>query len=143
MFRGGKVRFIYEQYSADNKSITKPFLNKLEIYDTHNTLVKTISFTQQVDTARYLERPVAELYSRYLTALTIGAESYQFTYGVDHLGYACTDFWGYEIIGDYISGSVDIPQHKIEIEKGLTPRGRNGEAINDLPLSEYEKYIPW
>lgn len=142
MFRGGKVRFIYEQYSADNRSITKPFLNKLEIYDTHNTLVKTISFTQQVDTAHYLERPVAELYSRYLTALTIGAESYQFTYGVDHLGYACTDFWGYEVTGDYTSGSVDIPQHKIEIEKGLTPRGRNGEAINDLPLSEYEKYIP-
>ena len=90
------------------------------ICDTQGVARQTIVFTQS---------NVDQRYERYLQSVQIGNDTYSFSYGMQHIGDAIADFWGYGYRGHYSGGSADVPCHKVLLDLGTDPVDMYGDKL--------------
>lgn len=119
-FRGGYAQFEYEAYDDTRTRILNPVLERIVICDTQGVARQTIVFTQS---------NVDQRYERYLQSVQIGNDTYSFAYGMQHIGDAITDFWGYGYRGHYSGGSADVPCHKVLLDLGTDPVDMYGDKL--------------
>lgn len=119
-FRGGYAQFEYEAYDDTRTRILNPVLERIVICDTQGVARQTIVFTQS---------NVDQRYERYLQSVQIGNDTYSFSYGMQHIGDAITDFWGYGYRGHYSGGSADVPCHKVLLNLGTDPVDMYGNKL--------------
>ena len=119
-FRGGYAQFEYEAYDDTRTRILNPVLERIVIYDTQGVARQTIVFTQS---------NVDQRYERYLQSVQIGNDTYSFSYGMQHIGDAIADFWGYGYRGHYSGGSADVPCHKVLLDLGTDPVDMYGDKL--------------
>lgn len=119
-FRDGYAQFEYEAYDDTHTWIRNPVLERIVIYDTQGVARQTIVFTQS---------NVNQRYERYLQSVQIGNDTYSFAYGIQHIGDAIADFWGYDYRGHYSGGSADIPCHKVLLDLGTDPVDMYGNKL--------------
>lgn len=119
-FRGGYVQFEYEAYDDTRTRILNPVLERIVICDTQGVARQTIVFTQS---------NVDQRYERYLQSVQIGNDTYSFSYGMQHIGDAIADFWGYGYRGHYSGGSADVPCHKVLLDLGTDPVDMYGDKL--------------
>ena len=119
-FRGGYAQFEYEAYDDTRTRILNPVLERIVICDTQGVARQTIVFTQS---------NVDQRYERYLQSVQIGNDTYSFSYGMQHIGDAIADFWGYGYRGHYSGGSADVPCHKVLLDLGTDPVDMYGDKL--------------
>uniref|UniRef100_UPI003AF1BDDD hypothetical protein n=3 Tax=Alistipes communis TaxID=2585118 RepID=UPI003AF1BDDD len=119
-FRGGYAQFEYEAYDDTRTRILNPVLERVVICDTQGVARQTIVFTQS---------NVDQRYERYLQSVQIGNDTYSFSYGMQHIGDAIADFWGYGYRGHYSGGSADVPCHKVLLDLGTDPVDMYGDKL--------------
>ena len=86
VFRGGRVRFEYEEYDANRTRILNPALKRIVVYDAQDNVRRTIVFTQT---------GIGQDYERYLQSIKIENDPYSFDYHHNrHVGQCFPDFWG-------------------------------------------------
>ena len=61
--------------------------------------------------------------------MQIGNDTYSFSYGMQHIGDAIADFWGYGYRGHYSGGSADVPCHKVLLDLGTDPVDMYGDKL--------------
>ena len=119
-FRGGYAQFEYEAYDDTRTRILNPVLERVVICATQGVARQTIVFTQS---------NVDQRYERYLQSVQIGNDTYSFSYGMQHIGDAIADFWGYGYRGHYSGGSADVPCHKVLLDLGTDPVDMYGDKL--------------
>ena len=122
VFRGGRVRFEYEEYDANRTRILNPALKRIVVYDAQDNVRRTIVFTQT---------GIGQDYERYLQSIKIENDPYSFDYHHNrHVGECFPDFWGHEAHGHYSAYMPDVPMHKVWILPGTDPKDISGNRLN-------------